>query len=233
MRRRRGERTDKNWRPSRLLIESTSARQHANLVLACLFISGFNQLSGMVSRRPGDRPMGSFDERMTRQRQRRGLTSVFRGRAWVLFVRALAVTALLAAPHLAFASGEERTTGGDDMTIRTDTRWAGGSLGGYLPVRVEIANHAPARKLVFEVTPADRHGATVKRVVRVDQQATVRFTLSIPLTAFRQGTLRRFRLARRTAIACASRWGRDVPERRVDACHARGLAPARRLLGLP
>jgi hypothetical protein len=58
-------------------------------------------------------------------------------------------------------------------------------------VRVEIANHAPARTLVLEVTPSDRtHGATVKRGVGVDEQATVRFTLSIPLTAFRQGLLR-------------------------------------------
>ena len=45
--------------------------------------------------------------------------------------------------------------------------------------------------LVLEVTPSDpAHGATVKRVVGVDQHATVRFTLSIPLTAFRQGLLR-------------------------------------------
>ena len=76
-------------------------------------------------------------------------------------------------------------------SIRTDTRWAGGAVGGYLPVRVEIANQAGARSLVLEVTPSDRaHGATVKRVVGVDEHATVRFTLPIPLTAFRQGLLR-------------------------------------------
>ncbi len=96
-----------------------------------------------------------------------------------------------AAPRAAFASGEERTTVGDDLVIRTDTRWAGGALGGYLPVRVEISNRAPARTLSLEVTPSARaHGATVKRVVDVDQNATVRFTLSVPLTAFRQGQLR-------------------------------------------
>ena len=106
---------------------------------------------------------------------------------WILVVVAL----ILAAPQVALASGEERTTVGDDLVIRTDTRWAGGTLGGYLPVRVEIANQGPARELVLEVTPSDRaHGATVKRVVRVDEHATVRFTLSIPLTAFRQGQLR-------------------------------------------
>jgi hypothetical protein len=106
---------------------------------------------------------------------------------WVFVVVAL----ILAAPHAAFASGEERTTVGDDLVIRTDTRWAGGTVGGYLPVRAEISNHAPARELVLEVTPSDRaHGATVKRVVSVDEHATVRFTLSVPLTAFRQGMLR-------------------------------------------
>ena len=44
---------------------------------------------------------------------------------------------------------------------------------------------------MLEITPSDRaHGATVKRVVGVDEHATVRFTLPIPLTAFRQGLLR-------------------------------------------
>ncbi len=134
--------------------------------------------------------MGKFDARLSRHRQR-GCSSIVRRRPGVLFWCVVAVVALLAAPRLAFATGEERTTVGDDLLIRTDTRWAGGALGGYLPVRVEIANHAPARTLVLEVTPADRsQGATVKRVVGVDQEATVRLTLSIPLTAFRQGLLR-------------------------------------------
>ena len=148
---------------------------------------------------------------------------------WVLVVVAL----ILAAPHVALASGEERTTVGDDLVIRTDTRWAGGALGGYLPVRVEISSQAPARALVLEVTPSDRaHGATVKRVVAVDQNATVRFTLSIPLTAFRQGTASRLRPARRAAIARASRWGGGVARRRDGACNARGLVPAGRLYRL-
>jgi hypothetical protein len=161
-------------------------------MLASSFISGFNKLSGIVSLRPGEPPMGKFDARISRRRQRGVDSSAFRPPFFILFVQVLVVVALvLAAPHLAFASGEERTTVGDDLLIRTDTRWAGGTLGGYLPVRVEIANHAPARMLVLEVTPSDStQGATVKRVVRVDQQATVRLTLSIPLTAFRQGLLR-------------------------------------------
>jgi hypothetical protein len=106
---------------------------------------------------------------------------------WVIAVVGL----IQAAPHVALASGEERTTSGEDLLVRTSTRWAGGTLGGYLPVRVEISNQGPARALSLEVTPSDRaHGATVTRAVDVDQNATVRFTLSIPLTAFRQGLLR-------------------------------------------
>jgi hypothetical protein len=183
--------TDKDRRPMRLLRESICARPHAASVLASAFLSGFNELSGIVSLRPGDRPMSKFDARISRRWQRGVDSSAFRPPPTVLFLRVLVVLALmLAARHPAFASGEERTTVGDDLLIRTDTRWAGGTLGGYLPVRVEISNHAAARTLRLEVTPSDfTHGATVKRVVGLDQQATVRFTLSIPLTAFRQGML--------------------------------------------
>jgi hypothetical protein len=135
--------------------------------------------------------MGKSGGWISRRGERGVYSSAFRPPCaqflWVLVVVAL----IPAAPHVAFASGEQRTTVGDDLVIRTDTRWAGGALGGYLPVRVEILNQAPARELVLEVTAFDRaHGATVKRVVAVDQNATVRFTLSIPLTAFRHGHLR-------------------------------------------
>ncbi len=135
--------------------------------------------------------MGYFGGRVSPRGERGVYSSAFR-RPCAVFLWILSVVALiLAAPQVALASGEERTTLGDDLVIRTDTRWAGGTLGGYLPVRVEIANRGPARELVLEVTPSDRaHGATVKRVVGVDEHATVRFTLSIPLTAFRQGQLR-------------------------------------------
>ncbi|HEX4072633.1 MAG TPA: hypothetical protein VHX68_15740 [Planctomycetaceae bacterium] len=138
--------------------------------------------------------MRKFYARISPRRQRGGDSSAFRSPLSVLFLRVLVVGVLvLAARPLAFASGEERTTFGEDLEIRTDTRWAGGALGGYLPVRVEITNHAPARTVQLEVTPADfTRGATVKRAAAVNQEATVRFTLSIPLTAFRQGTFRAY-----------------------------------------
>ena len=174
----------------------------------------------------------NLTRRISRRGQRGVYSSAFRPPC-VLFLRVLVVVALvLAAPHLAFASGEERTTVGDDLVIRTDTRWAGGTLGGYLPVRVEIANQAPARKLVFEVTPADR--------ARGDGQAGRRrgSARDGPFHAFHSahgvptGAASRLRPARRTAIARASHWGRGDVRRRVGACDARGLVPARRLLGL-
>ena len=115
------------------------------------------------------------------------LSPVLRPFLWVLVV----VAFMLATPLVAFASGEERTTVGDDLLIGTDTRWAGGAVGGYLPVRVEISNQDRARSAgarSHSLRPA--HGATVRRVVGVGKRATVRFTLSIPLAAFRQGVLR-------------------------------------------
>ena len=133
--------------------------------------------------------MGRLGWRISLGGEREVSSSAFRrpSALWVLVV----VAFMLATPLAAFASGEERTTVGDDLVIRTDTRWAGGAVGGYLPVRVEIANQAGARSLVLEITPSDRaHGATVKRVVGVDEHAIVHFTLPIPLTAFRQGLLR-------------------------------------------
>jgi hypothetical protein len=135
--------------------------------------------------------MGKSGERISRREERGCNSSGFR-RPWSPFLGFLVVAAwILAAPRETFAFGEERTTVGDDLVIRTDSRWAGSTLGGYLPVRVEVSNKATARTLVFEVTPSDRaHGATVKRVVGVDQRDTVLLTLSIPLTAFRQGMLR-------------------------------------------
>ncbi len=92
--------------------------------------------------------MGKFDARGSRRRQHGGDSSAFCPSPSALFLRMLVVlAAVLAARSLAFASGEERTTVGYDLVIRTDTRWAGGILGGYLPVRVEVSNRDLARTL--------------------------------------------------------------------------------------
>ena len=97
--------------------------------------------------------MGIFGGRVS-PRGERGVYSSACRPPCALFLWVLVVVALiLAAPHVAFASGEERTTVGDDLVIRTDTRWAGGTLGGYLPVRVEISNQAPARSSCSKSRP--------------------------------------------------------------------------------
>jgi hypothetical protein len=99
------------------------------------------------------------------------------------------VAALSAAA--AFGSGNEGTTNSDDLTIRTDTRWAGGAEGGYLPIRVRVSNLGRPRDLTFEFEPSfeSSKGVKARRGIGVEQNATVHFTLPIPLVAGRDGML--------------------------------------------
>jgi hypothetical protein len=102
---------------------------------------------------------------------------------------AVALLAVLPAPG-ALGSGEERTTIGEDLTIRTDSRWAGGAEGGYLPIRVLLSNHGEPRNLTFEFEPDGvGNGVRVRRVIGVEQNASVHFTLSVPLVDSRNGRL--------------------------------------------
>ena len=114
--------------------------------------------------------------------------------------RAAAVLAILTVFSVptAFGSGNERTSNGDDLTIRTDTRWAGGVEGGYLPIRVRVSNLGPPRDLSFEFEPSVDASKAVRarRVIGVEQNATVHFTLPIPLVASRDGTLHVYEGAR-------------------------------------
>jgi hypothetical protein len=102
----------------------------------------------------------------------------------------LALLTVFSAPS-AFGSGDERTTNGDDLTIRTDTRWSGGVEGGYLPIRVRVSNLGPPRDLTFEFEPSvePSKGVRVRRVIGVEQNATVHFTLPVPLVASRDGMM--------------------------------------------
>jgi hypothetical protein len=98
--------------------------------------------------------------------------------------------ATLISPSLAFASGDEKTSNGDDLLIGTDSRWAGGVAGGYLPIRVRVTNHGPPRDLTFEFEPfRETGGVRARRSIGVDQNATVQFTLPVPLVDSRDGTL--------------------------------------------
>jgi hypothetical protein len=111
-------------------------------------------------------------------------------RAGSLVGAAVALLVALTA-SAAWGSGDERTTNADDLTIRTDTRWAGGAAGGYLPIRVHIANHGAPRDLTFEFEPVGPGGGGVRarRQMGVDQNGTVNFTLSVPLIDSRDGRL--------------------------------------------
>jgi hypothetical protein len=106
---------------------------------------------------------------------------------------AVAVLALFLswAPSAVLASGDERSSLADDLEIRTDTRWAGGIQGGYLPIRVRVVNHGAPRDLLFEMSPSEgTSGLVVRRMIGVEQNATARFTLSLPLVSASDGMLR-------------------------------------------
>ncbi len=108
-------------------------------------------------------------------------------------LRTAAILAALVAaviPVPAFGSGDERTSNGDDLTIRSDTRWAGGGEGGYLPIRIRVTNHGKPRDLTFEFESYGDGGMRVRRAIGIDQNATGHFTLAVPLVDSRDGLLR-------------------------------------------
>jgi len=114
-----------------------------------------------------------------------------RPRRSVAAVAAILAIGMAFAQTAAFGSGDERTTKAEDLTIRSDTRWAGGGSGGYLPIRLRITNNGVPRDLTFEFKPngVDGKGVRVQREVIVEQNATMQFTLSVPLIDSRDGTL--------------------------------------------
>jgi hypothetical protein len=116
---------------------------------------------------------------------------LFRARRVVRVAAIVLALLTVVSASSAFGSGDEKTTNGEDLTIRTDTRWAGGVEGGYLPIRVRVSNLGPPRDLTFEFEPSveSSKGVRVRRVMGVEQNATFNFTLPVPLVASRDGTL--------------------------------------------
>jgi len=100
-----------------------------------------------------------------------------------ILLAAACVASLGARP--ARAAGTEETSTGNDLTIHYDSRWAGGNFGGYHPVRVRLVNHGPPRVLTFRFSSiaSNMPMPTVKRTVLAEQNATVRFTLPIPMVS--------------------------------------------------
>lgn len=116
--------------------------------------------------------------------------------------RFLAAAILLAAvtcPALVLAAGDEFTMRAEDLIVTVDSRWAGGSQGGYWPIRIRVVNRGPARVLTFRFdTRETEQLPDVSRTIGVEQNATVRFTLSVPLVSQGQsGYLRVYDQGRR------------------------------------
>ncbi|MGE3315750.1 MAG: hypothetical protein AB7O26_11610 [Planctomycetaceae bacterium] len=85
----------------------------------------------------------------------------------------------------AYGIGAESTTDSNDLNITVDSRWAGVSDGGYFPIRVRVVNRGEPRELTFRYSSMTAGGAvpTVRRRVTAEQNATVRFTLAIPIVS--------------------------------------------------
>jgi len=99
-------------------------------------------------------------------------------------------------PTAVVAAGNESSRRAHDLQMTVDTRWAGGASGGYYPIRIRLANLGRPRALEFVFSDAGLAGSrtpTVSREIRIDQNATVQFSLSIPLvSASSYGVLRVF-----------------------------------------
>ena len=68
-----------------------------------------------------------------------------------------------------------------DLRMLVDTRWAGGSHGGYYPIRIRVTNLGETRELTFQFEPTNGDNPTVSRTLSADQNATFEFSLSVPL----------------------------------------------------
>jgi len=78
------------------------------------------------------------------------------------------------------AIGDEYQVRGNDLIVLIDSRWAGNAHGGYYPIRIRLTNRADDRTLTFRFTPSEQL-PSVERTIRADQNATLQFTLSVPM----------------------------------------------------
>ncbi len=93
----------------------------------------------------------------------------------------LAVIGLLFAPTFLFAGGADVSGREDDIRMNADWRWAGGSHGGYYPIRISLQNAGTPRTIDVELRPNSGDLPTVSRRVSVDQNASATFSLLVPL----------------------------------------------------
>ncbi|MDA0285277.1 MAG: hypothetical protein O3B86_18160, partial [Planctomycetota bacterium] len=80
------------------------------------------------------------------------------------------------------AAGDQYGAAQDDFQISVDYRWAGGTVGGYYPIRIGLQNRGATRELelTFRPTSGSQLPITSRRI-SIDQNASVSFTLLIPM----------------------------------------------------
>ncbi|MDB5335755.1 MAG: hypothetical protein JWN70_1374 [Planctomycetaceae bacterium] len=110
---------------------------------------------------------------------------VVSGTIW--FAATLLLASTMLNPTVASAAGHEASSRDQDIILQVDSRWPGNAYGGYFPLRIKLSNMGAPRSLtvVFEGVNSARDDALPKvyRAVRVEQQATIHFTLSIPMVS--------------------------------------------------
>lgn len=101
-------------------------------------------------------------------------------------IAVLILLGALAGPNAARGDGREYTARRHDLALVIDTRWAGCRHGGYYPIRIRATNVGPARNLTFSFSSDIGRGnlPSVRRTIGLDQNATVQFTLSVPMVGY-------------------------------------------------
>jgi hypothetical protein len=99
-----------------------------------------------------------------------------------VIVMLVAVVLAVSSPRIALAVGEQYGASDSDIQMNVDYRWAGGSVGGYYPIRIALQNRGLSRELELIFRPL--HGTklpVVSRRISIDQNASASLSLLIPL----------------------------------------------------
>lgn len=113
--------------------------------------------------------------------------SVCFGHRWLRSVPTVVTVVLCMTALCPSALAREFELRGEDLRIVGETQWTGGGWGGYHPIRCEITNFGPGRdvELLFQPHDPGRGTPTVRRRLRLEQNATARVTLAVPLVGGR------------------------------------------------
>lgn len=79
------------------------------------------------------------------------------------------------------AGGADTAGREDDITLNADWKWAGGSQGGYYPIRISLVNAGSPRTLEVAFKASEDGLPNVSRRVALDQNASASLSLLVPL----------------------------------------------------